>query len=75
MKLITTNPKYMDILELIAKDIHSNTLVTLTQSRQGVVDYWIEEVRNCVRTLGPESTKVLSRDINHILDRVMGVDF
>lgn len=73
--VISDNPNYATILKGIAKHIKENQVESLLTGRQGIISFWINAIKNRVRTLGEKSVAILTADINHVIDRILGVDF
>lgn len=73
--VISDNPNYVTILKGIAKHIKENQIESLTFGRQGIISFWIEGIKNRVNSLGEKSIAILTRDINHIVDKILGVEF
>ena len=73
--VISDNPNYVTILKGIAKHIKENQIESLLNGRQDIISYWINAIKDSVKTLGEKSIAILTNDINHIIDRILGVDF
>jgi hypothetical protein len=73
--VISDNPNYVVILKSIAKEIKKNQVSSLLQGRDGIIESWIDDVRNHVNSLGDKSVYILTNDINYIIDKILGVDF
>lgn len=73
--VISDNPHYVTILKGIAQHIKENQIESLLYGRQGIILFWINSIKSQVNSLGDKSVKILTNDINHIIDRILGVDF
>ena len=73
--VISDNPHYITILKGIAKHIKENQIESLLNGRQGIISFWINSVKAQVNSLGEKSIAILTNDINHIIDKILGVDF
>jgi hypothetical protein len=73
--VISDNPKYVTILKGIAKHIKENQIESLCFGRQGIISFWIKGIKNQVNSLGEKSIAILTKDINHIIDKILGVEF
>lgn len=73
--VISDNPEYVTILKGIAKHIKENQIESLCFGRQGIISFWIEGIKNQVNSLGEKSIAILTKDINHVIDKILGVEF
>jgi len=73
--VISDNPHYVTILKSIAKHIKENQIESLLNGREGIISFWIDGVKKQVNSLGDKSVRILTNDINHIIDKILGVDF
>lgn len=73
--VISDNPNYVTILKGIAKHIKENQIESLTFGRKSIISFWIEGIKNQVNSLGEKSIAILTIDINHIIDKILGVEF
>jgi hypothetical protein len=73
--IISDNPNYVTILKGIAKHIKENQVESLLNGRQGIISFWISGVKEHVNSLGEKSIAILTNDINHIIDKILGVNF
>jgi len=73
--VISDNPNYVTILIGIAQHIKENQVESLLDGREGIISFWINGVKNSVNSLGEKSISILTNDINHIIDKILGTDF
>lgn len=73
--VISDNPNYVTILKGIAKHIKENQIESLCLGRQGIISFWIEGIKNRVNSLGEKSIAILTKDINHIIDKILGIEY
>lgn len=73
--VISDNPNYVTILKGIAQHIKENQVESLLDGRQGIISFWINGIKAQVKSLGEKSIAILTNDINHIIDKILGTDF
>ena len=73
--VISDNPNYVTILKGIAQHIKENQVESLLNGRKEIISFWINGVKDHVNSLGEKSISILSNDINHIIDKILGTDF
>lgn len=73
--VISDNLNYSTILKSIAKDIIDNMIEYFLQGREHIIMFWLNNINDSVNSLGEKSIVILIKDINHIIDKILGVDF
>lgn len=74
--LINENKEqYKSILKIIATNVSNQKLENLIKGRRIVVQEWVKAINKGVKTLGPKSTVIIEKDVNIILNKVMGYDY
>ena len=72
--LISQDPNYVTVLKGIAKHIKENQVENLLLGRTGIIEHWITCLQE-IRKVGEKSIAILTNDINHIIDLIMGYEF
>ena len=72
--VISDDPNYVTVLKGIAKHIKENQIESLLLGRNGIIQHWISCLQQ-IRKVGEKSISILTNDIHHIIDRILGVDF
>ena len=72
--LISDDPNYVLVLKKIAKVIMENQLDVILSGREGIIKQYLSSLQE-VRPVGPLSQEIFTKDLNHIIDKVMGCEF
>ncbi len=72
--VISDDPQYLNTLKGIIHDICVNKLVYLSRGRKNIIDEFIVGLKERCN-VGPKSIAIFTRDVDYILDNILGVDF
>lgn len=73
--MIRQNIHYPTVLKGIALEIKTNQIQSLGLGRNGIVKHWVDNAREILNRFNKEDEKEFTEDINHIIDKIMGVEF
>lgn len=73
--VISDNPKYIDMLKVIATNVSNNKLECLISGRECIINEWIDIFKQGTNSFGEKSIQILTKDINSILDKILGCEF
>lgn len=66
---------YPKVLKGIALDIKENQISSLALGRNGIINHWINNAKEVLNHFSQNDEKEFTEDINHIIDKIMGVEF
>lgn len=72
---IRQNKNYPTVLKGIALEIRSNQIQSLGLGRNGIIKHWVQNAKEVVKNFTGDDEKDLKEDINHIIDKIMGIEF
>jgi hypothetical protein len=74
--VISDDPNYVTVLKGIAKHIKENQIESLSFGRKGIISFWIDNLNSLrKKPIGEKSVAIFTHDINHIIDKILGVEF